>query len=259
MIATTFGVIAFTAWHWSENKPWEIYPKLFTVLLNGLGLSAENAGLPLGILLAKKYYESQLHIVQIQKKQQESELKLLQAQLNPHFLFNNLNTLDALIDDRSKKAKQYILNLSSLYRYLIESKDEEIVSLEKEIEMIRHYFYLIETRFGNTYKFNISERVDMDNKYLPTGALQILVENVVKHNKTTNENPIVTNIDVKKEDITITNTKTDTVNSDISFGTGLQNLKERYLLIFDKTIDIKENEEEFKVTIPIITFMKYDS
>ncbi|WP_299764473.1 histidine kinase [uncultured Dokdonia sp.] len=258
-IATTFGVIVFTTWHWSENKPWETYPKLFTVLLNGLGLSAENAGLPLGILLAKKYYESQLHIVQIQKQQQESELKLLQAQLNPHFLFNNLNTLDALIEDRSKKAKQYIQNLSSLYRYLIESKDEEIVSLEKEIEMIRHYFYLIETRFGNTYRFNISEYIDTsNNKYLPTGALQILVENVVKHNKTTNENPIVTSIDVKKEEITIINTKTNTINNEVSFGTGLQNLKERYLLIFDKTIDIKESEEEFKVTIPIITLTKYD-
>jgi len=256
LVTTTFGVIMFTTWHWAENKPWQTYPRLLASLLNGIGLTVENAGLPLGILLAKKYYESQLHIVQIQKQQQESQLRLLQAQLNPHFLFNNLNTLDALIDASPKKAKKYITNLSSLYRYLIESKDEEIVLLEDEIAMIKHYFYLIETRFGNTYTFDIIGNNQTMKAYVPTGALQILIENVVKHNKTVHEIPITTTITISSEEVTIANTKTSTFNKVNSFGTGLQNLKERYQLLFDKTIIIKENEEEFTVTLPVITLME---
>ncbi|WP_394748937.1 sensor histidine kinase [Spongiimicrobium salis] len=257
IIATSLGLVAFTTWHWAENKPWQTFPKVFEALLRGLGLMAENAGLPLGILLAKKYFESQLHIVQIQKKQQESELKLLQAQLNPHFLFNNLNTLDALIDHSPTKAKQYITNLSSLYRYLIESKDQEILSLKEEIAMIQHYFYLIETRFGNAYTFQIIGEAQDDEAYVPTGALQILVENVVKHNKPTAKVPIQTIIAIHQEHLVITNTKIETANDITSFGTGLQNLKERYQLIFGKKISIEENKETFKVTIPILILTEY--
>jgi len=259
LLALTFGVITHITWHWSENKPWQIYPtSIMQIILNGIGLSAENGGFALGILLAKKYFEGQLHVRQIQKQQRESELKLLKAQLTPHFLFNNLNTLDALIPPTSVKAKEYITGLSSLYRYLIETKDEEIVSLQQETEMVKHYFYLIKTRFGDAYQFNINQNNLDNDKFLPTGALQILIENVVKHNKTTNENPVVTTINIQNETITVTNVKTHIKTEIKSFGTGLKNLKERYRLLFDKTITIDDNQKEFKVTIPVVTLKPYE-
>ena len=115
LLALILGIITHITWHLSENKPWQIYPtSIMQVILNGIGLSAENGGFGLGILLAKKYFEGQLHIRQIQKQQKENELKLLKAQLTPHFLFNNLNTLDALIAPTSVKAKEYLASLSSL-------------------------------------------------------------------------------------------------------------------------------------------------
>jgi len=257
IITISLGVISHATWHWSENKPWQVYPPIPRVLINGIGLSAENSGLALGILLAKKYYESQLQIIQIQKKQQETELRLLQAQLNPHFLFNNLNTLDALIDKTSTRAKKYISNLSSLYRYLIEFKDEEIVHLEREIEMIEHYFYLIETRFEKAYQFNLMINTTLENKYLPIGGLQILVENVVKHNKIVNGIPITCTIEIEPDYLVITNKKTLAINNISSLRTGLQNLKERYQLLFNKSIIIEDTNAVFKVTIPIITIKEY--
>ena len=256
LVTTAFGILHFTTWRWAENKPWETYPTIFNTLLSGLGLSAENAGMLLGILLAKKYFEAQVHILQIQKKQRESELKLLQAQLSPHFLFNNLNTLDALVDSKPEKAKKYISNLSSLYRYLIKSKDEEMVSLQDEIAMIQNYFYLIETRFGDAYIFKINKQINLNDSYLPTGALQILIENVVKHNKIVNEIPITTTIEVQETKIVVTNNKTETSKKTESFGTGLKNLKERYQLIFDKEILIIDNEQHFQVILPLITLIK---
>ena len=123
--------------------------------------------------------------------------------------------------------------------------------------MIKHYFYLIRTRFGDAYQFNIDESNLDKDKFIPTGALQILIENVVKHNKTINENPIVTTIKIENETITVIN-KTNIKTEIKSFGTGLKNLKERYRLLFDKTITIDDNQKEFKVTIPVVTLKTYE-
>ncbi|MEM6801135.1 MAG: histidine kinase, partial [Bacteroidota bacterium] len=191
-----FGILQFTVWRWIEEISWESYPSFLIATIRGSGVSAKNASLPLGILLAKKYFENQLQMLQIQKKQKESELKLLQAQLDPHFLFNNLNTLDSLIDRSPEKAKEYIAKLSKLYRYLIKAKDQEIMPLEEELEMAKNYIYLIQTRYGEAYMFNIIQHTDAKGKYLPVGALQSLIENTVKHNKVGNASSIHTEIEI---------------------------------------------------------------
>jgi|GEM_PF-742012 len=247
-----FGVFRYTVWNWVDNVPWQTYPSVFDLIMNGLSNSASNAGFPLGILLTKKYFEGQIQVAYVQKKQKESELKLLQAQINPHFLFNNLNTLDALIDTKPEQAKRYIAHLSALYRYLINTKDEEVVLLKEELSMIRNYFYLIETRFGDIYTFSITGENMKDAKYLPVGALQVLIENVVKHNKVLMNNPIRTTIVIESNQIVVTNNKTGVSEKLESFGTGLDNLQERYALLFDKEIKITNSEFEFQVAIPLI-------
>ena len=259
IIATFFGVIATSTWHWAENKPWQTYPSLFYLLLGGIGLSVENGGLPLGILLAQKYYESQIQIERINKQSKESKLRQLQAQMNPHFMFNNLNTLDSLVDTSPEKAKNYISNLSSLYRYLIETKDDEIVLVSKEIEMIQHYFQMIKTRFGNVYSFVFSEVVAPTNKYIPIGALQLIIENVVKHNRSTLENPIKASIRIESNHISVVNNKSLSESTKVSFGTGIQNLKERYELLFQKSIEIKNTATHYEIIIPIIELKTYSS
>lgn len=259
IIAIFFGVIATSTWHWAENKPWQTYPTLFYSLLGGLGLTVENSGLPLGILLAKKYYESQIQIERINKQSKESKLRQLQAQMNPHFMFNNLNTLDLLVHTSPEKAKKYIAHLSSLYRYLIETKDDEIVLVSKEIEMIQHYFQMIKTRFGQVYSFTFSEIIAPTNKYIPIGALQLIIENVIKHNKSTLESPINATITIERNHISVVNNKSLSEPTRVSFGTGIQNLKDRYELLFQKPIEINNTNTHYEITIPIIELKSYSS
>lgn len=252
IVLVVFGIFEFTAWHWADNIPWQTYPSAVDLIMKGLSNSASNAGLPLGILLTKKYFESQIQIAHVQKKQKESELKLLQAQINPHFLFNNLNTLDALIDTKPEQAKRYIVHLSALYRYLINTKDKEVVLLKEELSMIKNYFYLIETRFGDIYTFSITGNSTTKPQYLPVGALQVLIENVVKHNRVLMGERITTTIAIESEQVVLTNNKTGVLEKPESFGTGLDNLQERYVLLFDKEIKISNSEFEFQVSIPLI-------
>ncbi|MEL6562740.1 MAG: histidine kinase [Bacteroidota bacterium] len=252
LVLAAFGIFRITTWHWAYHIPWETYPPVHDLIIKALNNSASSAGLPLGILLAKKYYETKVELAQTEKKQKEGELKLLQAQLSPHFLFNNLNTLDALISSDPEQAKKYIAHLSALYRYLINTKDQEVVSLNEELSMIKNYFYLIETRFGKVYVFEVKGQLPKADKYLPVGALQVLIENVVKHNRVMAGKSIQTTITIEDEQVTVTNTKDQISESRESFGTGLKNLKERYALLFDKEMKVSDSESKFQVCIPLI-------
>ena len=120
-------------------------------------------------------------------------------------MFNNLNALDSLIDLNTEKAKEYINKLSLIYRYLICTKDAEVMELSKEIEFAKNYMFLIETRFLNDYNFVIINNNVLKDKYIPTGALQALIENVVKHNKVFNRNVIEATILIEEDWLTIAN------------------------------------------------------
>lgn len=226
--------------------------EIFPFLIGGMYNAVDMGGFPLAILLIKKFYEGQQELTSIQKQQKENELKLLRGQLDPHFLFNNLNTLDSLIDSNPTKAKEYINRLSLIYRYLIQTKDAEVMELSEELELAKNYIFLIKTRFGDDYEFTIEENIDVNDKFIPTGALQTLLENVVKHNKSVENGIIKTTIKINQGWIIITNTKSKTVSKNESFGTGIQNLKSRYKLLSDSEIQIHNMDTKFEIFIPII-------
>ncbi len=217
----------------------------------GLISSTENAGLLIAIIMGKRFFDAQLTLQEREKEKKENELRLLKSQIDPHFLFNNLNTLDALIDTDSQRAKTYVNKLSQLYRFLIRTKDDEVVLLEEELTFAENYIYLLEQRFGNAYQFDIQNQVDIDNAFVPPGALQTLLENVVKHNITNNTDPIRTDINISNETITVTNTlRRKSTNAD-SYGIGLSNLKARYKLLSNLPIKISD-DTHFQVVLPII-------
>ncbi len=224
----------------------------FNYLLGSIFSATDDIGFLFGLLLTKKFYESQVVVSNIQKQQKENELKLLRSQIDPHFLFNNLNTLDALIDSDSEKAKEYINRLSSIYRYLIQTKDAEVMELAEELKLAKNYIFLIETKFGHDYEFVIEEHSSMDDKFIPTGALQTLLENVVKHSKPISAKTIKTVIQMEDQWLTVTNEKTNNKSNQESFGTGLENLRSRYQLLSDQKIEVKEDEKTFTVSIPVI-------
>lgn len=252
IVLTFFGTIADTLGFLSGGNSLDKLPKWHRVILNGIYTSSNDVGFLLGILFTKKFYEGQMIVTKTKEQHKENELKLLRSQIDPHFLFNNLNTLDSLIDSDSEKAKEYINRLSLIYRYLIQTKDSEVMELSKEIQFAENYVFLIETRFGDDYDFQIDEKVIIEDKFIPTGAIQVLLENVVKHNKPKNNGAIKTTICIENNWLKINNTKSTLKSKNESFGTGLENLKIRYQLLSDKEIVIEDSKDTFQVNIPII-------
>lgn len=237
---------------YSGGGDWSKLHFNFQWMLNYISNTAESIGLPFGLLLAKKYYENQIMFSTIQQKQKENELKLLRSQISPHFLFNNLNTLDALIDSDTEKAKEYINRLSLIYRYLIQTKDSEVMELTQEMNLAENYIFLIKTRFGNDYDFTITKNVSLEDKFVPTGAIQTLLENVAKHNRAQHGKTIKAQLIIDKDWLTISNTKSMIKTNKDSLGTSLKNLEYRYQLLSDQKPVVTDTLNNFSIKIPII-------
>ncbi|MEM9928980.1 MAG: sensor histidine kinase [Bacteroidota bacterium] len=207
-------------------------------------------GLFIGIIFSKKSYDQFINNKNLAIQNRENALKILRSQFSPHFLFNNLNTIDALIDDRPAVAKQYVSHLASLYRYLTDSVDQDVMPLEEELAFTQNYLFLIKVRFGEDYRFAVQIEQPTDQRFLPSGALQTALENVVKHNAI-DEAPILTTIRVANEVITITNNKGGHAKIRTS-GTGLNNLSTRYNLLGGPALTMEETAEQFILTLPLL-------
>lgn len=182
-----------------------------------------------------------------------SQLETLKNQVNPHFLFNSLNTLISIIDDDPEIAKNYTQKLSQVYRYILQAKEKDIVTLNEELEFTIAYDYLLKIRYGNNLHF-ITE---VDKKHLelglPTLVLQMLVENAIKHNIISESKPLEVKIWVDEaENLVVSNNyqpKKVNVESD---KVGLKNIAQRYKILIDKDIEIVQNEKQFIVKLPLI-------
>jgi len=206
----------------------------------------------LGLLLSRKYYSSQNRILKIEKEKNENELKWLKSQVNPHFLFNNLNALDTLIDKNSEQAKAYLYKLSNIYRYLLTTSEKDVVSLQEEWDFIDDYTYLLKERYGNSYLFNKTNKLQNLQDYLiPPATLQNLIENAVKHNHGSIKDPLIIDINIDSKNISVTHQKRLKIDIKTSLGKGLKNLKSRYKLLSNKEINII-NSNSFSVVLPQI-------
>ncbi|MEO0570669.1 MAG: histidine kinase [Bacteroidota bacterium] len=238
--------------YYTASPPWRWNLSTSEVIVRCFYNSAPDLALPLGFLLGKRYYENQINLLALERTQREMQLKVLRAQYDPHFLYNNLNTIDALIEHSPKqKVKKYVSHLASLYRYLIQNKEEDLMTVESEIEMAKNYFYLIETRFEKDYHFSIQIKEMPKNKFLPNGSLLTVLENVIKHNQPT-AMAVTTVITVNRHEIVITNNKTKTRPQNERFGTGLKNLESQYTLLSDSTLTILNEKENFTIILPLL-------
>lgn len=241
---------------WTGGNDWSKFPKGLDFVIEMIDRGSLQTAFPFALLLTKKFYEGQNQLLKFEKQQKENELKLLRSQIDPHFLFNNLNTLDSLIDSDTQRAKEYINRLSLIYRYLIKTKDAEVMELSEEIQLAENYMFLIKTRFGNDYDFKIEKETTINDKFIPTGAIQALLENVVKHNKPTAGVSIKTVICVEENALKVSNTKSSIIPKNESFGIGIDNLKARYKLLSDKEVIIINTDKEFSVSIPVIKLIE---
>ena len=216
---------------------------------------ARSYGVLGGLIIGQSYFEGQRSMLLAQKAQTESELKLLRAQIDPHFLFNNLNILYALIQQNRQEASHFLSCFSSLYRYLIRHKDSDLVPLEEELRFADEYVYLLEHRFGQAYRFHKTVHLnshDLADLFVVPGTLQILIENVIKHNRGgDDDDPLVVVLEVRADALIVRNKVAPKRTAVESMGTGLTNLRERYKLLSGREIQVYHHDF-FEVTVPIL-------
>ncbi len=204
------------------------------------------------------YYYNRLRLAE-QEKEQLRQINLmtqydsLKQQVNPHFLFNSLNTLTSLIAIDSRKAEKFVEEMSQVYRYLLQSNQEELVDLEDELKFIRSYFHLLKTRFGGSLQVSIEIPEIYYTYKVPPLTLQLLVENAVKHNEVSSNNPLYIHIGIdEKGYLKITNNLQKKIVSLPSAKIGLANIMAKYRLLGQQPTEVLQTESEFIVKLPLV-------
>lgn len=174
----------------------------------------------------------------------------LKNQVNPHFLFNSLNTLSSLITMQPQKAEQFTQRLSNIYRYILENREADTVPLKKEIEFVNDFYFLQKIRDED--KIDLIWKIKDENCNLLPVSLQLLVENAFKHNTATREKPLVVSITQTANSIEVRNVINRKKQLGETHGMGLANLSKRVNLLTGKQLHIEESDSEFVVTIPLI-------
>jgi LytS/YehU family sensor histidine kinase len=181
-----------------------------------------------------------------------AELNALRTQVNPHFLFNNLNTLCAIIPEDSEKAVQFVEQLSKVYRYILEVKEDKCIPLAEELKILEAYAFLLKTRFGNNFNLSIDVPESMRQKEVVPFALQLLVENALKHNIVSKEQPLHISVKAINDELIIENNLQKKQQVENSTGIGLKNIRNRYGLITKRAISVAETPHFFTVVLPLI-------
>jgi len=205
------------------------------------------------VFLVKETESEMIRNEQLERAKVEAELEALKNQIDPHFIFNSLNTLSHLIEDKPVKAKQFNDNLADVYRYILQNKARDLVLLKEEMSFLQNYFALLKIRFESAIQMQLLVDEDKTDQYLiPPISLQILVENAIKHNEFSEKLPLTIEIKLVNDELTIINSIRRKMLRKPSSKIGLQNLRERYRLITRKEIVINEGENEFNVTLPVL-------
>ena len=174
----------------------------------------------------------------------------LKDQLDPHFLFNSLSVLASLIEENPKRATKFTTNLSKVYRYVLDQRQEDLVSLASELDFAKVYLNLLSTRFEDSLEYTI-DITDEEHHHTVPLSLQLLIENAVKHNKVTEKQPLHIKISNTETDLIIENNVNLKAKDSTRNGIGLQNIKNRFES-FGKTIEIVNNDHSFLVKLPLL-------
>lgn len=203
------------------------------------------------VLFFKNWKEAAVQQEKLKREQLMLQYETLKSQVNPHFLFNNLNSLTSLISSNPEKAIDFVKKLSEVYRYVLDQKNHELVALETELKFVESYIYLHKIRFGE----NLEVQIDVDPrnfKVIPL-SVQLLVENAIKHNEISDEKPLSIHLYTNVDQYLIVENVLQKKSGSEGSGMGIQNISDRYEFFTDKKVLISFNSERFKVSIPLLT------
>lgn len=197
---------------------------------------------------------------QLLKTNAETKYEVLKNQINPHFLFNSLNTINSLILTDQQAAVQFVNNMSDVFRYVLKSSEVDMITVEEELQFIEAYINMLKGRHGN--KLQVTKEVQPMHLYyrLPPMALQILIENAVKHNVVSQNKPLHIHIFSHSENqLTVSNNLQKRKITEPSTGLGLHNLNQRCKYLSNHDLVIQQTATQFSVTIPLMSINKYEN
>lgn len=234
----------------------DIWQSLIISINTGIFISAVHTG----YFLIKNWKTSMMDAAelrikteQLQRIASQAELESLKMQLDPHFLFNNFSTLSELVIEDQELAAKFLEHLSLVYRYMLSNVRKNVVSLEDEICFVDSYFYLIHERMGNKVELSVEISSEIaKNFYIAPIALQLLVENAVKHNKVSKENPLYIRIYLQDNYVIVSNNIQELAVIMPSPKVGLRNIIDRYRLLSNKQVEVIKTKADFTVKLPLL-------
>ncbi len=199
----------------------------------------------------KKISAERLRTEQLLAQNEKNKYENLKSQLDPHFLFNNLNVLTALIEENPQRAAEFSTALSGIYQYVLRQKEQALVPLQSELDFARKYLELLKMRYEDALEYSLPESAYTDYEILPL-SLQVLLENAVKHNRFSTAQPLKISVEIERDHLIVTNNSISANQSGESTGTGLSNLNARYELTTGMKVKVSNEGNYFRVEVPLV-------
>lgn len=208
---------------------------------------------------AELWQQTMIEKEQLAKANLQSQLEGLKSQVNPHFLFNSLNTLIHIIPENPDNAIRFVQKMSKVYRYILEMRDCSTTPISTELEFLNAYIFLLKERFGDNFQAKIHPNTEgvFDLEIVPL-SLQILFENAVKHNVISAQKPLYIELFVEGKRLVIRNNFQPKNQVQEGTGVGLENIKNRYALVSQKTVEVVVTKQYFTVALPLLKSKTYE-
>jgi LytS/YehU family sensor histidine kinase len=225
---------------------------MITCIVIGLLVTVIIIAIEISTQFFSQWKKSLVEVERYKTESVQAQLQNLKEQINPHFLFNNMSVLSSLVYKDQDKAVDFINQLSKVYRYLLDNKSSELVTLATELEFIKSYTYLLQIRFDSNIVFNTNIDSDSLKLLIPPMSLQMLIENTIKHNEVSAEQPLIVTIEAKENVLTVSNNLQPRTVAEPSSKTGLNNIRERYKYYSNREIEVIKNASSFVVKLPLL-------
>ena len=206
-----------------------------------------------GISRFENYKETFKETEQLKKEYMHSQLLGLKSQMNPHFLFNSLNTLSCLISEDAEMAEDFLNHMSKVYRYLLRNNEEKLVTLETELSFIHSYYFLLKARYAEALKLSIGVNDEYKEKLIPPLTLQMIVENALNQNTVSKDKPLHIEIGISNDEIIVRNSVHAKINLIGNYAESLENIANKFRLLCQKEIMIRDMGAERIIQLPLLS------
>ncbi len=251
-IAIYIPMLVYHMYVCTQANPTDKTGFMITTIVIGTLISVIIISIEISTQFFAKWKQSMLEAEKYKTESVQAQLQNLKNQINPHFLFNNMSVLSSLVYKDQDKAVDFINQLSKVYRYLLDNRNSELVSLENEIVFIKSYIYLIQIRFDKNIIFNIDIKENKLVMLIPPMSIQMLIENAIKHNEISEELSLTITIQSNESELIVKNNLQLRSNQEVSSKSGLQNIKDRYKYYTEKLVVINQDATSFTVTLPLL-------